>query len=48
MTSVRPYRGALDMHLALEEVCRCAGTQFDPVLAHTCVEVWADQARIAV
>jgi HD-GYP domain-containing protein (c-di-GMP phosphodiesterase class II) len=48
MTSVRPYRGPLDINLALEEVCRCAGTQFDPVLAHTCVEVWAEQARIAV
>ncbi len=30
MISDRPYRKALPMSHAREEVCRCAGTQFDP------------------
>jgi ribonuclease P protein subunit RPR2 len=33
MTSTRPYRGALPVEVALEEIERCAGTQFDPQLA---------------
>jgi putative two-component system response regulator len=32
MTSDRPYRSALSANNALEEVQRCAGTQFDPVI----------------
>jgi response regulator RpfG family c-di-GMP phosphodiesterase len=28
---------------ALEEVGRCAGTQFDPVVAELFLEVWAEQ-----
>jgi HD-GYP domain-containing protein (c-di-GMP phosphodiesterase class II) len=30
MTSTRPYRDALPVEVALGEVRRCAGTQFDP------------------
>jgi HD-GYP domain-containing protein (c-di-GMP phosphodiesterase class II) len=30
MTSVRPYRGATSNELALEELTRCSGSQFDP------------------
>jgi putative two-component system response regulator len=30
MTSERPYRGALGLDFALEEIERCAGSQFDP------------------
>lgn len=30
MTSVRPYRAALGLEAALEEILRCRGTQFDP------------------
>jgi putative nucleotidyltransferase with HDIG domain len=51
MTSVRPYRGAMPVEAALTEIVRCAGTQFDPVLARAAVEVWAMQRarqRIAV
>jgi HD-GYP domain-containing protein (c-di-GMP phosphodiesterase class II) len=48
MTSARPYRSPLSVDDALEEVADCAGSQFDPVLAHACVRVWAAQARIAV
>ncbi len=32
MTSDRPYRSAMSANKALEEVQRCAGTQFDPVV----------------
>ncbi|MCX7991409.1 MAG: HD domain-containing protein [Proteobacteria bacterium] len=32
MTSDRPYRKALNLETALEEIKRCAGTQFDPQL----------------
>lgn len=34
MTSARPYRSALSVEHALEEVARCAGAQFDPEIAH--------------
>jgi HD-GYP domain-containing protein (c-di-GMP phosphodiesterase class II) len=33
MTSPRPYRGPLTVEDAVEEVERCAGTQFDPEVA---------------
>jgi HD-GYP domain-containing protein (c-di-GMP phosphodiesterase class II) len=39
MTSFRPYRRSFTTARALEEVDRCAGTQFDPRLARTFVEV---------
>lgn len=32
MTSTRPYRLALDKEIAFEELRKCSGTQFDPVL----------------
>jgi putative nucleotidyltransferase with HDIG domain len=40
MTSNRPYRRALPPGLALEELARCAGSQFDPELALLFVEAW--------
>jgi len=30
MTSTRPYRHALGLEVAREEIVRCRGTQFDP------------------
>jgi HD-GYP domain-containing protein (c-di-GMP phosphodiesterase class II) len=48
MTSARPYRPPLSVDDALDEVAHFAGSQFDPVLAHACVHVWAAQATIAV
>jgi HD-GYP domain-containing protein (c-di-GMP phosphodiesterase class II) len=50
MTSRRPWRGPMSIEAALTEVIRCAGTQFDPVLARAAVEVWATQhvRRLAV
>jgi HD-GYP domain-containing protein (c-di-GMP phosphodiesterase class II) len=41
MTSNRPYRRAVSSERALEEVERCAGTQFDPAVAALFVEAWA-------
>ena len=45
MTSARSYRPALSEDAALSELRRCAGTQFDPELAHTFVDGW-DCGRI--
>jgi HD-GYP domain-containing protein (c-di-GMP phosphodiesterase class II) len=47
MTSARPYRPALTVEQALAELERCAGTQFDPLLAHTFVERW-ERGEIAL
>jgi putative nucleotidyltransferase with HDIG domain len=33
MTSDRPYRKALEIGMAVQEITRCSGTQFDPDLA---------------
>ena len=48
MTSHRPYRATLTLTEALDELTRCAGTQFDPILTHACVEVWSARLRLAV
>ena len=45
MTSPRPYRHALTHERALLEVCSCAGTQFDPVLAELFAETWSGQTN---
>lgn len=39
MTSTRSYRTALDHETAINEIQRCAGTQFDPELAKKFVEI---------
>ncbi len=44
MTSNRPYRPALPVDRAIEEVDRCAGTQFDPDVALAFLEVWESGA----
>ena len=41
MTSTRPYRRALPMFHALSEIERCAGTQFDPEIAHAFLRAWS-------
>jgi HD-GYP domain-containing protein (c-di-GMP phosphodiesterase class II) len=40
MTSRRAYRPALSVDQALDELRRCAGSQFDPELADTFVDGW--------
>jgi HD-GYP domain-containing protein (c-di-GMP phosphodiesterase class II) len=40
MTSVRPYRRQFTIERALEEIRRCAGTQFDPTVAEAFLAVW--------
>ena len=40
MTSTRPYRAALPPEQAIDEVDRCAGTQFDPDVALVFLEAW--------
>ena len=46
MTSTRSYRKALDHEVAIEEIKRCAGTQFDPVLADLFVKC-SDEIKAA-
>jgi diguanylate cyclase (GGDEF)-like protein len=47
MTSPRPYSKPRTHDEALQELSRCAGTQFDPVVVEAFAEAWADH-RVAV
>jgi HD-GYP domain-containing protein (c-di-GMP phosphodiesterase class II) len=38
MTSTRSYRGAREVHVAIEELQRCKGTQFDPRMVDALVQ----------
>ncbi|PKK96631.1 MAG: hypothetical protein CVV58_05385, partial [Tenericutes bacterium HGW-Tenericutes-3] len=38
MTAERPYKNKMDIDQAVAEIKRCAGTQFDPILARLFVE----------
>jgi putative nucleotidyltransferase with HDIG domain len=42
MTSTRPYRTAMPVHEAVEEVGRCAGSQFDPEATGAFIAAWGD------
>jgi putative two-component system response regulator len=44
MTSMRPYRRALPATRALDEIERCAGSQFDPTFAAAFLEAWQSGA----
>ena len=39
MTSTRSYRKALDHEVAIQEISKCAGTQFDPKLAEMFISI---------
>jgi len=45
MTSNRTYRKALPLEVALNEIRRCAGTQFDPLLAEAFLKIGGDGYR---
>jgi putative nucleotidyltransferase with HDIG domain len=45
MTSNRTYRKALPLEVALTEIRRCSGTQFDPVLADAFLQIDVEQFR---
>ena len=40
MTTMRPYRWPLPTERALDEIERCAGSQFDPTFAAEFLEAW--------
>jgi HD-GYP domain-containing protein (c-di-GMP phosphodiesterase class II) len=44
MTSDRPYRSAMSVKAAVDEIERCAGGQFDPVVARIFVGAWLEGA----
>jgi HD-GYP domain-containing protein (c-di-GMP phosphodiesterase class II) len=45
MTSSRTYRKALPLEVAMTELKRCSGTQFDPALTDAFLKVGADRFR---
>ena len=45
MTCSRTYRKALPLEVALTEIRRCSGTQFDPALAEAFLQIGAEQLR---
>ncbi|HET6550334.1 MAG TPA: HD domain-containing phosphohydrolase [Solirubrobacter sp.] len=42
MTTTRSYRKAMPVHAAVDELHRCAGTQFDPKVVETLVAIVGD------
>ena len=45
MTSERPYRRTMQQTAAVDEIRRCAGSQFDPEVVQAFCEVLDDEAR---
>ncbi len=46
MTSDRPYRKALVLSAVIEEIKKCAGTQFDPMLTKAFLKIVASAAAV--
>jgi two-component system cell cycle response regulator len=47
MMTMRPYRPAMSTEQALEELKRCAGTQFDPQVVDALIALLADRRALA-
>ena len=47
MTSDRPYRAAMERGEAVSELCRCAGSQFDPDVIEALLEVIDEAPAVA-
>ncbi len=45
MTSDRPYRPALSHEVAIEELKRCSGTQFDPKLVEVFIKIYDTKGK---
>jgi HD-GYP domain-containing protein (c-di-GMP phosphodiesterase class II) len=43
MTSNRPYRAAYSKAKAITEISNCAGTQLDPTITRTMIEILQDE-----
>ncbi|MFC2067314.1 HD domain-containing phosphohydrolase [Chloroflexota bacterium] len=43
MTSDRPYWAAMSRNEAVEEMLRCSGTQFDPIVVNSLLEIAVDE-----
>ncbi|MEW6379035.1 MAG: HD domain-containing phosphohydrolase [bacterium] len=47
MTSDRPYRQAQGAEEALQELRKCAGTQFDPAIVNVFIRVWKKMSKLS-
>ena len=47
MTSDRPYRQAQSTESALQELRKCAGTQFDPAIVNVFIRVWKKMSKLS-
>jgi len=47
MTSDRPYRQAQSSESALQELRKCAGTQFDPAIVNVFIRVWKKMSKLS-
>ncbi|MGH2590359.1 MAG: HD-GYP domain-containing protein, partial [Actinomycetota bacterium] len=43
MTSDRPYKRAMELESAVEEIRRCSGSQFDPAIVDVFLEARLDE-----
>ena len=46
MTTDRPYRRGLERAVALEEIRRCSGAQFDPMVVEAFLGMWEEDGRL--
>jgi HD-GYP domain-containing protein (c-di-GMP phosphodiesterase class II) len=47
MVNGRPYKPAMSQHEAIEELIRCAGSQFDPEIVSALVQMMAERPNEA-